>query len=82
MHELTEEQVLGLLRNLDNHETTVGLGYGGEAAVVISDVPDDEAAELGEHAADVARVLDLVPSLVEVLDPTAYEARALAEVNL
>lgn len=82
MHELTEDQVFGLLRNLDEHETAVGLGYAGEAAVVITDVSADQATEVAEHAAEVARVLELVPSLVEILDPDVYEARALAEVDL
>lgn len=82
MHELTEDQVFGLLRNLDEHETAVGLGYAGEAAVVITDVPAGQAAELAEQVAEIARVLELVPSLVEVLDPDVYEARVLAEVDV
>lgn len=80
--QLTQDQVFGLLRNLNEHETSVGLGYGGEAAVIITDVDDETATELGEHVPDVAGVLGLFPSLVEVLDPAEYEARAWAEVDV
>lgn len=81
MHELTEDHVFGLLRGLDAYDPSVGLGYAGEAAVVFLDVDADKAPVLGEQAAEFARELGLSPSLVEVLDPDVYEARALAEVD-
>lgn len=82
MHELTEDHVFGLLRAFPDRAPSVGLGYGGEAAVVCLHVPDDEAQLLGDNIAQQARNLGLEPSLVEVLESSEYEARAWAEVDV
>lgn len=82
MHELSQDQVFGLLRAFPDRAPSVGLGYGGEAAVVCLYVPDEEAQVLGLNIEVEARALGLEPSLVEVLDPEAYEARAWDEVGV
>lgn len=82
MHELNEDHVFGLLRAFADRAPSVGLGYGGEAAVVCLHVPADEAQLLGLNIEAHARTLGLEPSLVEVLDTADYEARAWDEVEV
>ena len=80
VHDLTQKQVMGLLKAFDsNFDISVGLGYGGKAAAVILDAPEADAVELGHEVKDYAQTLGLTVTLVEVLDTEAYNERALAE---
>lgn len=78
-HSLKQDQALQLIRVSPGHDIAVGLGFGGCAAAVALDVPEPVAADLGRQIAEKARDLGLEVTLVEVLDPAEYEARALAE---
>lgn len=81
LHDLTEGQVFGLLRAFPDYDISVGLGYGGAAAVVVLDATDTGAESLAGQINTLARQLGLTPTLVEVLDVAEYEARALAELG-
>lgn len=82
LHDLKQEQVFGLLRSFPDMDINVGLGYGGEAAAIILDVPEDSAEELASVLHDKAEAfMGKEPTLVEILDTEAYEARALAEMG-
>lgn len=79
-HELTEDQVFGLLRAFSDYEISVGLGYGGTAAAAVLDVEPDEAEPLSERIAEEADARGLTVTVKEVLSAAEYEQRALAEV--
>ena len=80
LHDLTEDQISGLLQAFDDAwEISVGLVYGGGAGVVVLNVPPDEAPGLAEMVATEARALGLTVTVVETLGTAAYEERALAE---
>jgi len=80
VHDLTQKQVMGLLKEFDaDHEIIVGLVYGGGAGAVVLDVPESKAAGLAEDVSTKAQDLGLTVTVIEVLDTDEYEERALAE---
>ena len=80
LHDLTEDQISGLLQAFDaDWEISVGLVYGGGAGVVVLNVPASDADHLAERVATKARALGLTVTVVETLGTAAYEERALAE---
>lgn len=80
VHDLTEEQVFGLLSEFDpDYSISVGLGYGGKASSVLFQVAADNAVQTGERVKAVSEALGLTVTDIEVLDPDEYEERALAE---
>lgn len=80
-HQLTEEQVFGLIRTSPGLDISVGLGYGGLAAAVVINVNPAIAGDVGKQLAAKAEELGLTVTVVEVLDTDEYESRGLAELE-
>jgi hypothetical protein len=82
LHDLTEDQILGLLQEFDDEwQISVGVVYGGGAGVVILEVPSERADSLAEEVATKSRELGLTVTVVESLPYDVYAARAWEEVD-
>lgn len=78
LHDMIEEQALGLLRGLDEYDPIVGLAFENMAGVILV---TDKPVEGLKEAMRVSTELGLRVACTQTMTPKEYDAAAWGEVG-